>query len=112
MVAIVTGNGLGLERSSGLVLGSNGQLGSAAFGRYGEDVTVNAATGNLVIGRTDEILIGQGPDSVISRSYNSLGSSSGLGTNDNWQLNDERHVTGLTGTVNTAGSTITLIDWD
>jgi YD repeat-containing protein len=112
MVAIVTGNGLGLERSSGLVLGSRGQLGTAAFGRYGENVSVNAATGNLLIGRTDEILIGQGPDSAISRAYNSLGATSGLGTNDNWQLNTQRHVTGLTGTVNTSGSTITLIDWD
>jgi len=73
MVAIVTSAGLGLDRNSGLVLGSRGQLGSAAFGLYGENVTVNAATGNLVIDRTDEILIGQGPDSAIARSYNSLG---------------------------------------
>lgn len=60
MVAIMTGTGLGLERVSGMVLGSRGQLGAASFGRYGENVTVNAATGNLVISRTDEILIGLG----------------------------------------------------
>lgn len=112
MVAIVTGNGLGLERSSAFVLGSKGQLGSSTFGRFGESVTVNAATGNLMIGRTDEILIGQGPDAVISRAYNSLDSNSGFGTGDSWRLNVQRRVTGLTGTVNTAGSTVKLIDWD
>lgn len=112
MVAIVTGNGLGLERSSAFVLGSRGQLGGMTFGRFGENVTVNAATGNLMIGRTDEILIGQGPDAVISRAYNSLDSNSGFGTGDSWRLNVQRCVTGLTGTVNTAGSTVKLIDWD
>src|SRR5678815_891335 len=114
MVAIVTGSGLGLERSSGFVLGSNGQLGSASFGRYGENVTVNAATGNLMIGRTDEILIGQGPDAAVTRAYNSLDTASGFGTSDSWRLNAQRYVklSSLTGTVNTSGSTITLIDWD
>ncbi len=111
MVAIVTGTGLGLERGSGWVLGSRGQLGSATFGRYGEAVTVNAATGNLIINRTDEILIGQGPDSVISRAYNSLGSAND-DNGDNWRLNAQRQVVGLTGTVGTAGSTVTRIDWD
>ena len=42
MVAIVTGNGLGVERSSAFVLRSNGQVGNAAFGTGGENVTVNA----------------------------------------------------------------------
>ncbi len=112
MVAIVTGSGLGLERSSGFVLGSRGQLGNAVFGRYGENVTVNAATGNLMIGRTDEILIGQGPESTISRAYNSLDPASGFGAGDAWRLNAQRSVSGLTGTVNTSGGTIRLIDWD
>ncbi len=111
MVAIVTGLGLGVERSSGWVLGSRGQLGDSTFGRYGENVYVNAATGNLAIDRTDEILIGQGPDSVISRAYNSQGNLSD-DNGDNWQLNAQRRVVGLTGTVNTSGSTVTLIDWD
>ena len=75
MVAVVTGTGLGVENSSGWVLGSRGQLGSASFGRFGENVYVNAATGNLAINRTDEILIGQGPDDAIARTYNSLGLS-------------------------------------
>ncbi|WP_157215363.1 LysM peptidoglycan-binding domain-containing protein [Flavisphingomonas formosensis] len=112
MVAIVTGNGLGVERTSGWLLGSRGQLGDAAFGRLGENVTLNAATGNLVIQRTDEMLMGIGPDSVISRVYNSKGTFDADGNGDNWQLNVQRRVIGLTGTANTTGSTITLMDWD
>lgn len=111
MVAIMTGNGLGLERGSGSVLGSRGALGTSAFNRYGENVTVNAATGNLVIHRNDEILIGVGPDNAITRSYNSLGAMTD-DNGDNWQLNAQRRVTNLTGTVNTAGSAVTRIDWD
>jgi YD repeat-containing protein len=111
MVAIVTGTGLGLQRSSAWVLGSAGQLGDATFNRYGENVTVNGATGNLVIQRTDEILIGKGPDDNIVRTYNSLGA--GVDDNgDNWRLNAQRQVGGLTGMVNTSGSTITRTDWD
>jgi len=112
MVAIVVGKEQGLERTSAFLLGSSGQLGSAAFGRFGENVTVNAVNGNLIINRTDEILIGQGPDSVISRTYNSSGTLTGFGTSDNWRLNAQRYVTSLTGTVNTAGSQIKLIGWD
>ena len=111
MVAIVTGAGLGLERSSGFVLGSNGQLGNSTFGQYGENVTVNASTGNLFIDRTDEILIGQGPDSTLARSYNSLGSSTD-DNGDNWRLSAQKSVSGLTGTVNRTGSTVTRTDWD
>lgn len=65
MVSVITGAGLGLERGSGLVLGSRGQLGSS--------VTVNAANGNLILQNQDEILIGLGPDVILTRSYNSLG---------------------------------------
>ncbi|SFG52018.1 YD repeat-containing protein [Novosphingobium sp. CF614] len=111
MVSVVTGSGLGLDQASGFVLGSRGQLGSSAFGRYGEGVTVNAATGNLFVNRTDEILIGLGVDAVVSRSYNSLGLSNDE-NGDNWQLGGQRRVAGLTGTVNTAGSTVTRYDWD
>src|ERR1700744_5423354 len=111
MVAVITGAGLGLDRSSSFVLGSRGTFGNSSFGRYGENVTVNAATGNLMIDRTDEILIGQGLDDVLSRSYNSLGTSDD-DNGDNWRLNAERLVAGLTGTVNTSGSTVTRTDGD
>jgi YD repeat-containing protein len=111
MVAVITGTGLGQERGSGWILGSRGQLGSSTFGRYGEAVTVNAATGNLMINRTDEILIGLGQDRLAARAYNSLGS--GYDDNgDNWRLTISRQITTVTGTVNTAGSTVTRIDWD
>lgn len=111
MVAVVTGNGLGLQRTSGFVLGSGGSLGDTATGRLGSNVTVNAATGNLIIQNQDELLVGKGPDSVFSRSYNSLGLLNDE-NGDNWRESSQRTVAGLTGTVNTAGSTITRTDWD
>jgi YD repeat-containing protein len=114
MVAIVTGNGLGLERSSATALGSRGQLGSAFLGRNNEAVTVNAATGNLVIQNTDEVLIGRGPDAALNRTYNSLGAYAnlaGAADPDNWLVSTQRTVK-LTGAANAAGSTATLTDWD
>ena len=49
MVAIVTGNGLGLQSSSALGLGARGQLGEASAGQAGERIYVNAANGNLIV---------------------------------------------------------------
>ncbi|WP_426000361.1 Ig-like domain-containing protein [Caulobacter sp. DWR1-3-2b1] len=107
MVAIVAGAGLGLERSSALVLGGAGQLGQAALGRGGDNVYVNAASGNLIVQGADEMLFGKGADSAIGRTYNSQ-----AGAGSTWQHNVSRRVTGLTGTVNTANSTIKHIGWD
>ncbi len=116
MVAIVTGAGLGLDTSSAKVFAAVGQqggeLGDATFGRYGENVYVNAATGNLAIDRTDEVLIGQGPDDIITRSYNSLSGNQGYLTQHDWQISDSRDITALTGLVNAPGSTVTRIDSD
>lgn len=107
MVAIVTGKGTGLERSSAFVLGSQGQLGSSLQGRGGDGVFVNAASGNLLITRQDEFLIGLGPDAAVSRTYNSLATVGDGDNNDKWQAGLYRRIIG------TAGSaTVTRVDWD
>lgn len=111
MVAVVTGSRLGLEQTSAWVLGSRGQIGQASLGRGGDNVFVNAATGNLVVTNRDEFLVGLGTDSIISRSYNSQGALDG-DNNDGWRVGATRRVFGLIGTLNAAGSTITRTDWD
>ncbi|OXI15699.1 LysM peptidoglycan-binding domain-containing protein [Burkholderia sp. AU15512] len=105
MVAIVTGQGLGLQSSSSTALGNRGVLGNAAFGQMGEQVYVNAANGNLMLQDRDQLLLGQGINGAVYRAYNSLGQL-------NWREGASRTVDGLAGTLNEAGSTITLTDWD
>ena len=111
MVAIFTGLGSGLERGSGSVLGSAGLLGSAVQGRSGENLFLNAATGNLVINQQDEFLVGLGPDASVSRTYNSLGDISDE-NQDNWRQSTQRRIINLTGTLNTAGSTVQRVGAD
>jgi len=112
MVAIFTGVGAGFARSSANLLGGAGQLGSSLLGRGGESVSVNAATGNLLITHQDEFLIGLGPDVAISRTYNSLGDAADGDNNDNWQQSTTRRVFGLTGTLNAAGSKVSRLGAD
>ncbi|NIJ36979.1 YD repeat-containing protein [Sphingopyxis panaciterrae] len=106
MVSIFVGSGSGFARGSGSALGGTGLLGSGTQGRSGESVSVNAATGNLLIAREDEFLVGRGPDASISRTYNSLAQMSDGDNGDQWQQSTMRRVFGLTGTLNTAGSTV------
>src|SRR4051812_38727886 len=103
MVAIVTGQGLGLFNTSGALLGAQGQVGGAGQGTAGERVTVNAATGNLVVQQKDEWLVGVGPDAQVLRTYNSQGGADG-DNGDQWRLGVSRKVYGLTGAVNAANS--------
>ena len=111
MVAIVAGNGLGLNLTSGLILGSSGVLGSAGLGRGNDRAYVNAATGNLVIQSRDDLLIGRGHDVNSLRTYNSQGKLND-DNGDNWLTSFARRISGLTGIANTAGSTVTRTDED
>ncbi|MET0183119.1 MAG: hypothetical protein ABW199_09560, partial [Caulobacterales bacterium] len=110
MVAIFTGLGSGFERGSGASVGAGGLLGAASLGRGGDNVFLNAATGNLLVSRQDEFLVGRGPDIALARTYNSLGALDDNG--DYWRQSTDRRVFGLTGTVNTAGSTIKRVSAD
>ncbi|KQN39513.1 hypothetical protein ASG37_08125 [Sphingomonas sp. Leaf407] len=105
MVAIFTGAGTGFERGSGNVLGAGGTAGNAGTGRNGEQVMLNAANGNLVVSQRDEFLVGRGPDAAILRTYNSHGDWVD-DNSDNWRMSNQRRIHTLTGSVNTAGSTV------
>ena len=110
MVAIFTGQGAGFERGSGASLGGVGLLGSSGLGRNGAQTFVNAANGNFLITRQDEFLVGLGPDSAISRTYNSQGALDENG--DDWRQSTDRRVFGLIGTANTAGSSVKRVSAD
>ncbi|WP_229008412.1 LysM peptidoglycan-binding domain-containing protein [Methylophilus sp. Leaf408] len=112
MVALVTGNGVGLGNSSASVLGQAGQLGIGQLPGAAGNAYVNASNGNLIIQRQDELLIGRGPDIGVYQTYNSKGTLD-FDNGDNWQLSLYRQISGLTGSgVNTAGSTITRTSGD
>lgn len=111
MVSVVTSAGAGLVNSSRDVLGAVGELGNSATGRAGERITVNAASGNLVVQGRDEYLVGVGPDVDLLRTYNSVGGWDG-DNSDGWRLAYYRRVSGLSGPVNTLNSSIRRIDAD
>ncbi|HEX7112531.1 MAG TPA: putative Ig domain-containing protein, partial [Mizugakiibacter sp.] len=105
MVAVIAGNGLGLLGTSlaqlGVVPG-----GQAGVGQSGTSQYVNVATGNLVLQSQDERLVVQGLLAGLVRTYNSLGTTGDYGAGG-WLLGLDRRLGNLTGTLNTAGSTIT-----
>src|SRR5688572_15866257 len=109
MVAVVSGNGLGLSSSSLASLA--GGLGSSPEGQNGQRLFVNSATGNLVIQSEDESLGALGADLRLIRTYNSQGQLDDDNA-DNWRLGVHQKLLGLTGTVNTAGSTIRKVFGD
>ena len=111
MSQIFSGGSLGLLDHSLSTLLGNGQRGTPEADRLGTRAYVNAATGNLVVQRQDEVLSAPGLDLAVLRTYDSLGVVDG-DNNDNWKLGLYRQAAGLTGTANTAGSTIKRIDGD
>lgn len=111
MVAIVSGNGAGLVNTSAGTLGQDGIFGNAASGNTNEAAYVNVATGNFSLQTQDDFVASRGINLSLTRTYNSQGgfdSDNGA----NWLLGVRKQITGLTGTVNTAGSTVTRIDGD
>lgn len=114
MVAIVSGNSLGLNLSSLAVLGAGGQIGTAAQGRGGEGTYVNVSTGNLVLQNLDGLLMGVGNDVASLRTYNSQGQAT-FTNGDGWQHGQYRSVIDLgNGTLertDTDGSVSTYL-WD
>jgi YD repeat-containing protein len=111
MVAIVSGNSLGLSLTSSAT-GQNLLTGSAALGRQGQNVYVNSANGNLVLQHNDDYLSSTGIDVFAVRTYNSQGTFDGDGNDDNWRLGFFRSLDSLTGTLNTNGSAIIRTDAD
>ncbi|WP_279237486.1 putative Ig domain-containing protein [Dyella sedimenti] len=105
MVAVIAGNGLGLANTSlsqlGQTSGGQAAIGQASSGQY-----LNLATGNLILQNADEGLIFDGLPLNVLRTYNSLGQATG---NQGWLFGFNRHLGAVTGTVNTAGSTITRV---
>ncbi|HEX7814109.1 putative Ig domain-containing protein, partial [Dyella sp.] len=103
MVAVITGGGLGLGNTSLTQLGQ-AQGGAASLGQGGDAAYVNAATGNLVLNGVSEGLVFDGLSLNLVRTYNSFGQASASG---HWSYGFHRSLGGLTGSLNTAGSTIT-----
>lgn len=110
MVAIVSGNSLGLNLTSLATLGARGALGNAAQGRNGEQAFVNIATGNLVLQDRDDRLVGVGGTTSVLRTYNSQGQLND-DNGDNWWNGLDTRVQ-LSGTPLTAGSTVARTDRD
>ncbi|MFB9243518.1 hypothetical protein, partial [Massilia antarctica] len=119
MVAIVSGGGLGLIGGSMYALGGQqGAVGNAAFGRNGNQVYVNAASGNLVVQNRDEFLASRGFDTALTRTYNSQGAfTDKLGfyidgdNGDNFRFGSYKKVAGA-GKLNAPGGTVTRTDGD
>jgi YD repeat-containing protein len=111
MVAVISGSGLGLFGSSASILGGNAGAGGPQTGRGTDRVYVNAATGNLIVQSQDELLASLGLDVALVRTYNSQGLLDDDNA-DNWRLGIQQRVHTVTGTLNTANSTVTKVFGD
>jgi large repetitive protein len=105
MVAAFTGTGLGLFNSSVTQLGG-ASGGAGRLGQSNSRYSVNVASGNLVLQDIDETILTRGLPVSMLRTYNSQGTVAGQGQ-DGWMSAFDRRVGTLTGTANTAGSTLT-----
>lgn len=104
MVAIVSGNSLGLDLTSLRTLGSQEFTGNAVHGRA-QGTYVNAATGNLVVQAVDGFAVGGGPDIQALRTYNSQGLLND-DNGDNWSSGVFLQPLQVVGVLNAVGSTI------
>ena len=102
MVAVFTGNGLGLFNTSLTQLGS-ALGGSGGLGQDRSRQLVNLATGNVLVQGQDEYVSFRGLGMGFNRTYNSQGQVSDVGA-DGWLTGFERRVVLQSGTFNTAGS--------
>ncbi|MGH8105261.1 MAG: hypothetical protein ACREO2_03015, partial [Arenimonas sp.] len=109
MVAVVSGNGLGLFNTSLTDLGGL-QGGLAGLGTRGSQV-VNITNGNLILQDQDESLFVRGLSTGVLRTYNSRGTVAGMGQ-DAWMTGYERKVALTSGTLNQAASQMTLYTGD
>jgi YD repeat-containing protein len=98
MVAVVSGNGLGLL--NGFRPGAGAAVGSGLVGQGTQ--YLNAANGHLVLQGSDGGLTFDGMALSDTRTYNSAGS----GVGGSWSFGFSRSIVNLTGTANQAGSTV------
>ncbi len=111
MVGIVGGNGSGLLQGSAAGLGQRGNLGQASQGAKGSLNYVNVSNGNLVVQDKDVLVQALGEDLSLVRTYNSQGRLRD-DNNDNWWASGYQRLINLTGTLNTAGSSIQRVAQD
>ena len=106
MVAIVSGNNIGLgqilaDKTSGTTQ-SNGFNGS----NPADKAIVNITTGNFAIQDKDSFLIDPSLDAGLLRTYNSQGTTDG-DNDDNWRIGFYRKLSDLHGELNQVNSSLT-----
>ena len=109
MVAIISGNGLGLFNASQNTLGGRGISGNSKFGQSNAQSYVNIATGNLIVQNMDQRVAANGQDILAVRTYNSQGQMS---AGNQWDWDGERRAFLSSGVLNTANSQITVVESD
>ena len=100
MASVISAAELGLNNSR-LQSGA----GDASIGQANTGVYVNASTGNLVLQQQDQLLIGQGLDTALVRTYNSLGRHND-DNGDNFRFAFNQRLSQLSGSINAADSRI------